>query len=125
MRVAIQGTYGSFSEAAGRRRWPGMVALPGREAQDVGAAIRAGGADAGAGRGLAGEEETPARAASAARPAAAAHGLVPRAERIEDAPPNQPRFLPSPRADAPPLPAGSAGTSRYKTSLIVLIDHKP
>ena len=40
-------------------------------------------------------------------------------------PTNQTRFLTFSRADAPDLPAGSAGTSRYKTSLIVLIDHKP
>jgi 3-deoxy-7-phosphoheptulonate synthase len=47
------------------------------------------------------------------------------AERIEDDPTNQTRFLTFTRADAPALPAGSAGTSRFKTSLIVLIDHKP
>src|SRR5215208_6322774 len=47
MRVAIQGTYGSFSEAAARRRWPDLVTLPCREAKDVVAAVRAGEADAG------------------------------------------------------------------------------
>ena len=47
MRVAIQGTHGSFSEAAARRRWPDLVTLPCREAQDVVAAVREGRADAG------------------------------------------------------------------------------
>ena len=47
MRVAIQGTYGSFSEAAARRRWPDLVTLPCREAKDVVAAVRAGEAEAG------------------------------------------------------------------------------
>src|SRR5437870_6972764 len=47
MRVAIQGTHGSFSEAAARRRWPDLVTLPCREAKDVVAAVRAGQAEAG------------------------------------------------------------------------------
>ena len=47
MRVAIQGTYGSFSEAAARRRWPDLVTVPCREAKDVVAAVRAGEAEAG------------------------------------------------------------------------------
>ena len=47
MRVAIQGTHGSFSEAAARRRWPELETLPCREAKDVVAAVRAGEADAG------------------------------------------------------------------------------
>ena len=47
MRVAIQGTHGSFSEAAARRRWPELITLPCREARDVVAAVRAGEADAG------------------------------------------------------------------------------
>ncbi len=47
MRVAIQGTHGSFSEAAARRRWPGLETLPCREAKDVVAAVREGRADAG------------------------------------------------------------------------------
>ena len=47
MRVAIQGTHGSFSEAAARRRWPELAILPCKEAQDVVAAVRAGEADAG------------------------------------------------------------------------------
>ena len=71
------------------------------------------------------QEGNPALAAIAARHAADAHGLVPLAERIEDDPSNQTRFLTFTRADAPALPAGSVGMSRHKTSLIVLIDHKP
>ena len=47
MRVAIQGTVGSFSEAAGRRRWPELQPVECREVQDVVAAVRAGEADAG------------------------------------------------------------------------------
>ena len=47
MRVAIQGTHGSFSEAAARRRWPGLETLPCREAKDVVAAVREGRAEAG------------------------------------------------------------------------------
>ncbi|MBA3659316.1 MAG: hypothetical protein H0W67_06940, partial [Gemmatimonadales bacterium] len=47
MRVAIQGTYGSFSEAAARRRWPDLVTVPCREAGDVVKAVREGRADAG------------------------------------------------------------------------------
>ena len=42
MRVAIQGTHGSFSEAAARRRWPDLETLPCREAKDVVAAVREG-----------------------------------------------------------------------------------
>jgi len=211
MRVAIQGTHGSFSEAAARRRWPDLVTLPCREAKDVVAAVRAGDAEAGClpiensligsvtttydlleeafGDGtlrltheilypvhhtlmappgarldgikrvlshpvalgqcrlwlsanlpdvelvsawdtagsaeLVAQEGNPAQAAIAARHAADAHGLVALAERIEDDPTNQTRFLTFTRSDAPALPAGAAGMSRYKTSLIVLIDHKP
>lgn len=47
MRVAIQGTYGSFSEAAARRRWPDMTTIPCREVAHVVAAVREGRADAG------------------------------------------------------------------------------
>ena len=47
MRVAIQGTHGSFSEAAARRRWPGLVLLPCRDAKDVVTAVREGQAEAG------------------------------------------------------------------------------
>jgi prephenate dehydratase len=47
MRVAIQGTVGSFSEAAGRRRWPDLEPVACREVQDVVAAVRDGAAEAG------------------------------------------------------------------------------
>ena len=47
MRVAIQGAMGSFSEAAARRRWPELEAVPCRDVQDVVAAVREGIADAG------------------------------------------------------------------------------
>jgi len=211
MRVAIQGTHGSFSEAAARRRWPDMITVTCREAQDVTAAVRNGRAEAGClpiensligsvtttydlleeafgdgilrltheilypvhhtimavpGAKLEGirrvlshpvalgqcrswlsqhlpevelvsawdtagsadmvaQEGNPELAAIAARQAADQHGLVPLAERIEDDPTNQTRFLTFTRADSPPLPAPARGASRYKTSLIVLIDHKP
>jgi 3-deoxy-7-phosphoheptulonate synthase len=211
MRVAIQGTTGSFSEAAARRRWPELVTLPCREAKDVVAAVRDGKAEAGClpiensligsvtttydlleeafGDGtlrltheilypvhhtlmglpgarladirrvlshpvalgqcriwlsehlpdvelvsawdtagsaeIVAQEQNPALAAIAARHAADTHGLRPLAERIEDDPTNQTRFLAFTRADAASLPAAQQGTSRYKTSLIVLIDHKP
>jgi 3-deoxy-7-phosphoheptulonate synthase len=209
MRVAIQGSHGSFSEAAARRRWPDLQALPCRDVKDVVAAVRRGEADAGClpiensligsvtttydllqeafgdgslrlthevlhpvhhtimalpGAPLSGirrvlshpvalgqcriwlsehlpeaelvsawdtagsaeivaRENNPILAAIAARPAADAHGLVPLAERIEDDPTNQTRFLIFTRASAP-SPQSSAD-SRYKTSLIVLVDHKP
>ena len=211
MRVAIQGTHGSFSEAAARRRWPDQVILPCREAKDVVAAVREGRAEAGClpiensligsvtttydlleeafGDGtlrltheilypvhhtlmaapgatlagirrvlshpvalgqcrlwlekhlpdvelvsawdtagsaeIVGQEGNPALAAIAARHAAEPHGLAVLADRIEDDPTNQTRFLTFTRADAAALPAGSAGVTRYKTSVIVLIDHKP
>ena len=211
MRVAIQGTYGSFSEAAARRRWPGLETLPCREAKDVVAAVREGRAEAGClpiensligsvtttydlleeafgdgtlrltheilypvhhtlmavpGATLAGikrvlshpvalgqcrqwlaehlpdvelvsawdtagsaeivaQERNPGLAAVAARHAADSHGLVPLAERIEDDPTNQTRFLAFTRSDAVELPAARGGVTRYKTSVIVLIDHKP
>src|SRR6476660_7607115 len=70
------------------------------------------------------QEKNPALAAIAARPAADAHGLVPLAERIEDDPTNQTRFLTFTRADAADS-LRSSGSVRYKTSLIVLVDHKP
>src|ERR687889_725668 len=200
MRVAIQGSHGSFSEAAARRRWPDLQALPCRDVKDVVAAVRRGEADAGClpiensligsvtttydllqeafgdgslrlthevlhpvhhtimaipGAALGGirrvlshpvalgqcriwlsehlpdaelvsawdtagsaeivaQEQNPMLAAIAARPAADAHGLVPLAKRIEDDPPNQPGFLPFPRAES----AGSLRSwhaSRYKT----------
>jgi chorismate mutase/prephenate dehydratase len=211
MRVAIQGTHGSFSEAAARRRWPDMTTLPCKEAGDVVAAVRAGEADAGClpiensligsvtttydlleeafGDGalrltheilfpvhhtlmalprsdlsqvrrvlshpvalgqcrlwlsrhlpdvelvsawdtagsaeIVAREGNPAHAAIAARHAADAHGLVALADRIEDDPTNQTRFLTFTRSDAPDLPAGTEGAGRFKTSLIVLIDHRP
>jgi 3-deoxy-7-phosphoheptulonate synthase len=210
MRVAIQGSYGSFSEAAARRRWPDLEPLPCREVKDVVAAVRESRASAGClpiensligsvtttydllheafgdgtlrltheilhpvhhtimalpGASLSGirrvlshpvalgqcrvwlsehlpdaelvsawdtagsaeivaQEKNLVLAAIAARPAADAHGLVPLAERIEDDPTNQTRFLTFTRAE---LADGlrSPGPSRYKTSLIVLVDHKP
>ncbi len=211
MRVAIQGTFGSFSEAAARRRWPDLVTLPCREAKDVVSAVREGRAEAGClpiensligsvtttydlleeafgdgtlrltheilypvhhtlmavpGASVSGirrvlshpvalgqcrlwlsehlpdvelvsawdtagsaeivaNEGNVAIAAIAALHAADAHGLIALAERIEDDPTNQTRFLTFTRADAPALPQGTEGASRYKTSLIVLIDHKP
>ena len=210
MRVAIQGSHGSFSEAAGRRRWPDLEALPCRDVKGVVAAVREGRADAGClpiensligsvtttydllqeafgdgtlhltheilhpvhhtimalpGAPLSGirrvlshpvalgqcriwlsehlpdaelvsawdtagsaeivaQEKNPALAAIAARPAADAHGLVPLAERIEDDPTNQTRFLTFTRADVADQ-LRTPGASRYKTSLIVLVDHKP
>ena len=222
MRVAIQGSHGSFSEAAARRLWPDLEALPCREVKDVVAAVRRGEADAGClpiensligsvtttydllqeafgdgslrlthevlhpvhhtimalpGAPLSGirrvlshpvalgqcriwlsehlpeaelvsawdtagsaeivaREQNPMLAAIAARPAADAHGLVPLAERIEDDPTNQTRFLTFTRAEAS-VSAESSGDSRqsvegqspdarrYKTSLIVLVDHRP
>ena len=210
MRVAIQGSYGSFSEAAARRRWPDLEALPCRDVKDVVAAVRESRASAGClpiensligsvtttydllheafgdgtlrltheilhpvhhtimalpGASLSGirrvlshpvalgqcrvwlsehlpdaelvsawdtagsaeivaQEKNPALAAIAARPAAEAHGLVPLAERIEDDPTNQTRFLTFTRAESADG-LSSPGPSRYKTSLIVLVDHKP
>jgi chorismate mutase / prephenate dehydratase len=210
MRVAIQGSHGSFSEAAARRRWPDLEALPCREVKDVVAAVRSGRAEAGClpiensligsvtttydllqeafgdgtlqlthevlhpvhhtimalpGAPLSGirrvlshpvalgqcriwlsenlpdaelvsawdtagsaeivaQEKSPLLAAIAARPAADAHGLVPLAERIEDDPTNQTRFLTFARADRADS-FRTPGAGRYKTSLIVLVDHKP
>jgi len=210
MRVAIQGSHGSFSEAAARRQWPNLEALPCRDVKHVVAAVREGAAQAGClpiensligsvtttydllheafgdgtlhltheilhpvhhtimalpGAPLSGirrvlshpvalgqcriwleehlpdaelvsawdtagsaeivaREKNPALAAIAARPAADAHGLVPLAERIEDDPTNQTRFLTFTRADAAEA-LRTRGATRYKTSLIVLVDHKP
>src|SRR5215207_4167923 len=210
MRVAIQGSKGSFSEAAARRRWPDLEILPCREVKDVVAAVRLARAEAGClpiensligsvtttydllheafgdgslrltheilhpvhhtimaipGASVAGirrvlshpvalgqcriwlsehlpdaelvsawdtagsaeivaQERSPALAAIAARPAADVHCLVPLAERIEDDPTNQTRFLTFTRADAAPA-LRTAGATRFKTSLIVLVDHKP
>jgi chorismate mutase/prephenate dehydratase len=47
MRVAIQGTRGSFSEAAARHQWPDLTVVACREVGDVVAAVREGRADAG------------------------------------------------------------------------------
>lgn len=210
MRVAIQGSHGSFSEAAARRRWPDLEALPCRDVKDVVAAVREGRAHAGClpiensligsvtttydllheafgdgtlhltheilhpvhhtimalpGASMSGirrvlshpvalgqcriwlsehlpdaelvsawdtagsaeivaQEKNPALAAIAARPAADSHGLVALAERIEDDPTNQTRFLSFTRAEAAES-LRTPGASRYKTSLIVLVDHKP
>jgi chorismate mutase/prephenate dehydratase len=210
MRVAIQGSQGSFSEAAARRRWPDLEVQPCRDVSDVVALVRQGGAEAGClpiensligsvtttydllqeafGDGslsltheilhpvhhtimalpgaevsgirrvlshpvalgqcriwlaehlpnaelvsawdtagsaeIVAQEKNLSLAAIAARPAADAHGLVPLAERIEDDPTNQTRFLTFTRRElAPELQ--SPGASRYKTALIVLVDHKP
>ena len=210
MRVAIQGSHGSFSEAAARRRWPDLTALPCRDVKDVVEAVREGRAHAGClpiensligsvtttydllheafgdgtlhltheilhpvhhtimalpGAPLSGirrvlshpvalgqcriwlsehlpdaelvsawdtagsaeivaQEQNPSLAAIAARPAADAHALAPLAERIEDDPTNQTRFLTFTRADAAEK-VRTPGATRYKTSLIVLVDHKP
>ncbi len=210
MRIAIQGSHGSFSEAAARRRWPDLVAVPCRDVKDVVTAVREERADAGClpiensligsvtttydllheafgdgtlqltheilhpvhhtimaipGAPLSGirrvlshpvalgqcriwlakhlpdaelvsawdtagsaemvaQQKDPALAAIAARPAADAHGLAPLAERIEDDPTNQTRFLGFTRADTADA-FRTPGAPRYKTSLIVLVDHKP
>ncbi len=208
MRVAIQGTHGAFSEAAARRRWPDLEAVPCREVADVVAAVRTGRADAGClpiensligsvtatydllheafGDGqlrlthetllpvhhaimavpgarldgitrvyshpvalsqcrrwlaahlpdaelvsawdTAGSAELvaahgdPAEAAIAAEPAAAAHGLALLAQRIEDDPSNQTRFLVFCRHD---VVADAPASGPGKTSLIVSLDHRP
>jgi 3-deoxy-7-phosphoheptulonate synthase len=210
MRVAIQGSHGSFSEAAARRRWPDLETLPCREVKDVVTAVREGRADVGClpiensligsvtttydllheafgdgtlhltheilhpvhhtimalpGASLSGirrvlshpvalsqcrlwlaehlpeaelvsawdtagsaeivaQEKNLALAAIAARPAADAHGLVPLADRIEDDPTNQTRFLTFTRAELADS-IRTPGAGRSKTSLIVLVDHKP
>jgi len=210
MRVAIQGSYGSFSEAAARRRWPDLEALPCRDVKDVVTAVRESRANAGClpiensligsvtttydllheafgdgtlrltheilhpvhhtimaipGASISGirrvlshpvalgqcrvwlseylpeaelvsawdtagsaeivaQEQNPTWAAIAARPAAESHGLIPLAERIEDDPTNQTRFLTFTRAESADG-MRSSGATRHKTSLIVLVDHKP
>lgn len=208
MKVAIQGTHGAYSEAAARRRWPDLVALPCREVRDVVAAVREGRADAGclpiensligsvtatfdllheafgdgalkltheilypvhhALMGLPGTQLAnvkrvlshpvalgqcrgwiekhlpqaemvgawdtagsaeivaqacdPTQVAIAAKPAATAHGLEVLADRIEDEPSNQTRFLIVRRASDAPTAAEGAP---IKTSLIVCVDHRP
>lgn len=47
MRVAIQGTRGSFSEAAARQQWPDLEVVSCREVGDVVTAVREARADAG------------------------------------------------------------------------------
>ncbi len=47
MRVAVQGTRGSFSEAAARQQWPDLETIPCREVGDVVTAVREGRADGG------------------------------------------------------------------------------
>jgi len=47
MRVAIQGTRGSYSEAAARLHWPDLEVVPCREVADVVTAVRDGRADGG------------------------------------------------------------------------------
>ena len=55
------------------------------------------------------QEGNPALAAVAARHAADAHGLVPLAERIEDDPTNQTRFLAFTRSDGGRAASGERG----------------
>jgi len=207
--VAIQGTHGSFSEAAARWRWPNAEIVPCREVREVVAVVRAGRADAGClaienslfgsvtatydllheafGGGelhlsdeillpvyhallaapgaslseirrvlshpvalgqcriwleahlpkaeLVGEWDTAGSAEIVARGgrrdeaaiaplgAGGAYGLAILAERIEDDPTNQTRFLTFTR-HAPVLDA-SAGPVRRKTSLLLWLPHKP
>lgn len=47
MRIAIQGTRGSFSEAAARQQWPDLTVVSCREVGDVVRAVRAGEAEGG------------------------------------------------------------------------------
>jgi chorismate mutase/prephenate dehydratase len=208
--VAIQGTHGSFSEAAAKWRWPDAAILPCREVRDAVAAVRDGRAEAGClpienslfgsvtatydllheafGGGelhladeillpvyhallappetalpnvrrvlshpvalaqcriwleahlpnadlvsewdTAGSAEIVAREARGDQAAIAplasvgAYGLAALAERIEDDPSNQTRFLTFTRR---PPAAGASGASpaRRKTSLLVWLPHKP
>ena len=212
MRVAIQGTHGSFSEAAARWRWKDSEVLPCREVREVVASVREGRAEAGclaienslfgsvtatydllheafgdgalhlsdeillpvyhallaaAGRRALGDPpracpirsrsasagsgstaicRRPSSSASGTRPeaprsspaigaatrrpsrrsgAGGAYGLVALAERIEDDPSNQTRFLTFTRDG----PAGADGRPsapvRRKTSLLLWLPHKP
>ena len=210
MRVAIQGTHGSFSEAAARWRWKDCEIVPCRDVQRVVAAVREGRADAGClpienslfgsvtatydllheafGDGAlhlsdeillpvfhallampgtelsevrrvlshpvalgqcriwleshlpqaelvsewdtAGSAEIVARrgrrdqAAVAPLGAGGTYGLTALAERIEDDPSNQTRFLTFTREPALAAPAGEAPVRR-KTSLLLWLPHKP
>ena len=209
MRVAIQGTHGSFSEAAARWRWPEATIVPCREVREVVAAVREERAEAGClaienslfgsvtatydllheafGDGAlhlsdeillpvyhallgvpgtplseirrvlshpvalgqcriwldahvphaelvsewdtAGSAEIVARdgrrdqAAIAPLGAGGAYGLEPLAERIEDDPSNQTRFLTFTRERPATAPDGPP--ARRKTSLLVWLPHKP
>ncbi len=209
MRVAIQGTHGSFSEAAAKWRWPDAPIVACRDVQQVVAAVREGRAEAGClaienslfgsvtatydllhdsfGDGAlhlsdeillpvyhallglpgtkleevrrvlshpvalgqcriwldsqlsqaelvsewdtAGSAEIVARekrrdqAAIAPRPAGDQYGLEILAERIEDDPSNQTRFLTFTR-DPVPVPA-EGEPFRRKTSLLLWLPHKP
>ena len=210
MRVAIQGTHGSFSEAAARWRWKDGDIVPCRDVQQVVAAVREGRAEAGClaienslfgsvtatydllheafGDGAlhlsdeillpvfhsllalpgaelsgirrvlshpvalgqcriwldshlphaelvsewdtAGSAEIVARdgrkdqAAVAPLGAGGAYGLNALAERIEDDPSNQTRFLTFTR-EAAPAPAAGDAPVRRKTSLLLWLPHKP
>jgi 3-deoxy-7-phosphoheptulonate synthase len=210
MRVAIQGTHGSFSEAAARWRWKDGEIVPCRDVQQVVAAVREGRADAGClaienslfgsvtatydllheafGDGAlhlsdeillpvfhsllalpgaelagirrvlshpvalgqcriwldshlpqaelvsewdtAGSAEIVARdgrsdqAAVAPLGAGGAYGLTALAERIEDDPSNQTRFLTFTR-EAAAAPAPGSAPVRRKTSLLLWLPHKP
>jgi chorismate mutase/prephenate dehydratase len=209
MRVAIQGTHGSFSEAAAKWRWPDATIVPCREVREVVAAVREDRADAGClaienslfgsvtatydllheafGDGalhlsdeillpvfhaLLGVPGTPLseirrvlshpvalgqcriwldthvpqaelvsewdtagsaeivaqagrrdQAAIAPLGAGGAHGLQALAERIEDDPSNQTRFLTFTREAPAPEPEGSL--VRRKTSVLLWLPHKP
>ena len=210
MRVAIQGTHGSFSESAAKWRWPDATIVPCREVREVVAAVRSDRADAGClaienslfgsvtatydllhdafGDGAlhlsdeillpvfhallgvpgtpladirrvlshpvalgqcriwleahlpqaelvsewdtAGSAEIVARdgrgdqAAIAPLGAGGAYGLAALAERIEDDPSNQTRFLTFTREPVAPAAPGSAPIRR-KTSLLLWLPHKP
>jgi 3-deoxy-7-phosphoheptulonate synthase len=67
-------------------------------------------------------EGDPTVAAIAAKEAADAHGLVVLAERVEDDPSNQTRFLAFARADAGLAPSDEAPR---KSSLVIRVDHTP
>jgi chorismate mutase/prephenate dehydratase len=210
MRVAIQGTHGSFSEAAARWRWKEAEIVPCRDVQQVVVAVREGRAEAGClaienslfgsvtatydllheafgdgalhlsdeirlpvfhallgvpgaalsdvrrvlshpvalgqcriwldshlpGAELVSEWDTAGSAEIVARDgrkdqaavaplgAGSAYGLATLAERIEDDPSNQTRFLTFTREPAPALPQGGAPIPR-KTSLLLWLPHKP
>jgi chorismate mutase/prephenate dehydratase len=209
LRVAIQGTHGSFSESAAKWRWPDAAIVPCREVREVVAAVRADRADAGClaienslfgsvtatydllheafGDGAlhlsdeillpvfhallgvpgtplseirrvlshpvalgqcriwldahlpkaelvsewdtAGSAEIVARdgrrdqAAIAPLGAGGEYGLAALAERIEDDPSNQTRFLTFTRESS--APRASDGAARRKTSLLLWLPHKP